>query len=155
VKQKQYVLWQDYKVDCGLLAAKVCNFAKINRVSYHTVIALPRGGMLAGQLVGYELQYRKLEPEGPFPFFIATNVLPTMLQAIRANVPRDKPAVLVDDIWDTGWTMQTVIDVLKDYCRPLITATVYWKEQETACAPDLWVSKKDPGKWLVLPFDND
>jgi len=61
-----------------------------------------------------------------------------------------KKILVVDDIWDSGKTMNAVLDMLKG--RDVTTATVFWKEGAEKM-PDYCHSIAAKDEWIVFPWD--
>ena len=81
----------------------------------------------------------------------------------RIGVMRDKPEIkafygdvknkkilIVDDIWDSGKTMEAVLDYLGD--EDIVTATLYWKETAKG-KPDYYAEVAIENEWIVFPFE--
>ena len=80
------------------------------------------------------------------------------LQYLVDNVNADDGLLVVDDVFDTGLSIQAVIDNLRARARrnmpeDIRIATVYFKpaNNRTDRAPDFFVHETD--KWLVFPHE--
>lgn len=80
------------------------------------------------------------------------------LSYIVKNVNADHSLLIVDDVWDTGLSIQAVIDYLQEESRrntpeQIKVATAYYKpgNNQTERAPDFFVHQTD--QWLVFPHE--
>ena len=61
-----------------------------------------------------------------------------------------KKILIIDDIWDSGITMNAVRDYLKD--EDIKTATLYWRETAPN-KPDYYAEIARDKEWLVFPWE--
>jgi hypoxanthine phosphoribosyltransferase len=75
------------------------------------------------------------------------------LDALLEDIAPNSRVLLVDDIFDTGRTMQRVSGILKQRTPHIKIATLYWKEtqNQTALVPDFYLRKTD--RWIVFPHE--
>ena len=78
-----------------------------------------------------------------------------------SSIARDKDfqrVLIVDDLSDTGLTLNKSIDWLKNY-PPLqgkiesIKTAVLWKKKDSTFEPDFCAQKLDSNPWIVQPFE--
>lgn len=86
---------------------------------------------------------------------VAVNGLSDVLKMLNA---RSEPAriLLVDDVFDTGKTMETVLRLLKEKTRlehEVKIATIFYKPKrnKTDSVPDYYLHESD--KWVVFPHE--
>ena len=160
--EKYYISSEDLHNDSLRLAAKILHSGF--RPSF--IIALWRGGTPIGIAVqefldhygdiktdhiairtssysGIEQQSRQVKIHG--------------LSYLVKNINRDDPLLIVDDVFDTGHTIEVLIETLKQKCRnnmPTdIRVAVPWykpEKKETRRVPDYFLHTTD--KWLKFPF---
>ena len=63
---------------------------------------------------------------------------------------KNKKISIVDDIWDSGKTMKSVLDYLGD--EDIVTATLYWKATAKG-KPDYYAEVAGENEWIVFPFE--
>lgn len=63
-----------------------------------------------------------------------------------------KKILIVDDIWDSGRTMEAVLEELKG--EDVTTATLYWKESAPA-KPDYYYEPVKDDDWIIFPWEKD
>lgn len=80
------------------------------------------------------------------------------LQHLVDTINRDDNLLIVDDTFDSGRSVATIIDQLKDRCRlntpsDIRVATIYYKPtlNKTERSPDFYIHATD--KWLVFPHE--
>lgn len=79
------------------------------------------------------------------------------LRYIEKNINADDQLLIIDDVFDTGLSIQKVIEELKSACRKnmpdIKVATTYFKPKnnKTHRAPDFYV--KQTHNWLVFPHE--
>jgi len=80
------------------------------------------------------------------------------LNYLIKNVEAEDALLIVDDVYDTGLSIQAVIDKIRDESRrntptDIRIATVFFKpsRNKTARSPDFYIHETD--KWLVFPHE--
>ena len=80
------------------------------------------------------------------------------LEYIVSNINADDSMLIVDDVFDSGRSIQAIIDRLKEKCRRntpevIKVATVYYKPERnvTNITPDYFMHETD--EWLVFPHE--
>lgn len=80
------------------------------------------------------------------------------LEYIVENIDSDDHLLIVDDVFDSGHSLEAIIKTLKEKCRrnmPEVVkiATVYYKPKRnlTGLVPDFYIHETD--SWLVFPHE--
>lgn len=80
------------------------------------------------------------------------------LHYIIENVNAENSLLIVDDVFDTGRSIQAVLDHISELSRrntpeTIRIATVYYKpnKRRVACTPDYYIHETDD--WLVFPHE--
>jgi hypothetical protein len=75
-------------------------------------------------------------------------------KSISKDIEKDAKILIVDDIYDTGKTMQAITKVLKDngIKNNTVTATLYYKEESNG-TPDFFAESIKKGTWLHFPWE--
>jgi len=130
------------------------------------MISLWRGGVPIGIAVQELLSYSGLHPDHISIRTSAYKDIGVMngkimvhgLRYISDYIKPNQRLLLVDDVHDTGKTMQAVIEALKKRLNGQIPkeiriATVYFKpaQNQTNITPDFYVHKTD--KWIIFPHE--
>lgn len=116
------------------------------------VVAVCRGGLIPARILVDLLEARQLASI-QVEFYIGlgeTKEEPTLKQALALPVG-GKRVLLVDDIADTGKSLQYAVNYLKEQGAVEIkTATVYYKAQ-SIIKPDFY--EKETDCWVVFPWE--
>ena len=129
------------------------------------LIGIWRGGTLPAILIH---EYFRLRGIDPYHTVIKTRSYQGMqrrsasvevkgLGHIIALLEPGSRVLIVDDVFDTGRTMESVIEQIRQHGRrndpELRVATAYYKPQrnETAIRPDYWQVETD--EWIVFPHE--
>jgi uncharacterized protein len=116
------------------------------------VVAIARGGLIPARILVDLLECpRLITVQVEFYVDIAqTKNEPTLKQALSAPV-EGKKVLLVDDIADSGKTLQFMESYLQAQgAREVKTATIYYKPQ-SAFKPDFF--EKQTCSWVIFPWD--
>ncbi len=129
------------------------------------LIGIWRGGTPPGILIH---EYFRLRGVDPYHTAIKTQSYEGMqrgnsgveikgLEHIIDVLEADNRALLIDDVFDTGHTMEAILEQIRRRARrnapELRVATVYYKplRNETAIQPDYWQVETDD--WIVFPHE--
>ena len=63
---------------------------------------------------------------------------------------KGKRILIVDDIWDSGKTMEAVLGYLGN--EDIVTATLFWKETAKG-RPDYYAESSKDNEWVVFPWE--
>lgn len=118
------ILWNEYDRDVKILANKI----KQSNLRFDAIMTIPRGGLVIACHLSYLLNIQNIVLEDDC-FDFTPNIL------------------LVDDVSDSGKTLQETIDLLE--FKPTI-ATLYRKDN-TIFEPDF--SVKTINDWIVYPWE--
>jgi len=64
---------------------------------------------------------------------------------------KDTKILIIDDIWDSGKTMEGVLNYLGD--EDITTATLFWKETAKG-RPTYYAETVKENTWIVFPWEN-
>lgn len=153
---KQFISSQQLIDDSFRLAQKIYQ----SQTAPDALIALWRGGSVVGMAVQEYLRYRGWNP---YHTIIKTETYQGIEQRgtvkvenidfLLTKLKQDSRVLLVDDIFDTGLTMKTVIDLLKPVTSNIQIATIFYKPARnlTELTPDYYLVETK--QWLVLPHE--
>jgi hypoxanthine phosphoribosyltransferase len=145
--EKLVVTWSDLDRLVGELAERV-------RGGYDVMLAITRGAMVPAGMLAYRLGIRNILVAAVAFYDDAGDRAesPAFLQFPPASLLRGKRVLIVDEVWDTGSTIQAVIDrVRRAGWRPT-TAVLHYKPGNSGVSsvPDHFVVATDA--WVVYPF---
>ena len=147
VVDKDIVTWD-------ALADMVADLATKVRGEYDVMLAITRGGLVPAGMLAYRLGIRNIlvaaveyyDDEGkPGPH-------PTFLQFPADPLLRGQRVLIVDEVWDSGTTIQAVTERVRQAGGEPTTAVLHYKpgRSQVAGAPDYHVVTTD--RWVVYPF---
>ena len=160
MEEKVFIGAEELLADSFRLARKVYE----SGFSPDMLVAIWRGGTTVGIAVH---EFLKIKGMSPFHIAIKAKSYEGFEQTGRLEVVGLDPVLerlepgqkilLVDDVWDTGVTMEGLLSMIKERAgekRPDVrVATVYFKpgRNRTGLSPDYYIYKDD--SWLVFPHE--
>lgn len=139
--------WDDIVSATDIVASKI----KESGFEADIVIGILRGGIIPATLIADILGVEDLGVMD-IKFYQAPGVRrekPYLKQPLTLPI-HGKNALIVDDVSDTGLTLQLALDIIRHYApREVRTATLYIKPW-TKLIPDYYAELTD--KWLVFPW---
>ncbi len=132
----------------------LCQAQKIHLAPYKpdVIVAVARGGLIPARILADLLEAPQLTTiQIEFYVDIArTRQEPVLKQALTIQVS-GKNILLVDDIADTGKSLQLAKTCLQNQgAKEIKTATLYFKPQSNT-KPDFY--EKQTGSWVIFPWD--
>lgn len=138
--------WQKYHKLAQKLANKI--FAK--HVHVDEIVAIARGGLTLGHLLSDLIKvpisvitiqsYTDLQTQG------IVNLTTKLQSSIR-----NKKILLVDDVADSGKTLQRAISYLKKSNPETITTVTMFFKPSSVYQPDIFAQKTT--KWILFPYE--
>jgi len=158
VEEKQYTSPQKFLEDSFTLGKII--FDSGFRPTF--LIALWRGGAPIGIAVEEYFSYKKASIDKHISVKtsaynhnqLKASVEIFNLEYVINNLKRDDALLIVDDIVDSGSTMQKIVEELKIRCgdnmpHDIRIATLYYKPQKASIKPDYYLYETD--KWILFP----
>ena len=130
------------------------------------IVGIWRGGAPVGIAVQELLEYRGIETDHIAVRTKSYDGIDQQNSEVRVyslgylidTLSPDDRLVVVDDVFDSGRSVEALLRELRDRCRhntprDIRIATVYWKpaRNKTALRPDYYVHQTD--EWLVFPHE--
>ena len=165
--QRLIVTWTDLEQLVEVLAEKICGDAPASAsattdpvarmdpaVAFDVMLAITRGALVPAGMLAYRLGMRNIvvaavafyDDEGhPAEH-------PTFLQFPSDPLLHGKRVLIVDEVWDTGTTIQAVIDRVRLAGGQPTTAVLHYKpaHSRVPAVPDHYAVETDA--WVVYPF---
>ena len=145
--EKLIVSWDEMARMVTVLAGQL-------RGEYDVLLAITRGGLIPAGVLAYHLRLRNILVAA-VEFYTEDGVrgpAPSFLQFPADPLLRDRRVLIVDEVWDSGRTIQAVRErVARAGGRPT-TAVLHWKpgRSEVDARPDHHVVETDA--WIVYPW---
>ena len=147
-QQREIVSWDELdRLVAGLAE-------RLEGEHFDLLLAITRGGLVPAGMLAYRLRIRNIlvaavefyDDHGqPGP-------RPTFLQFPADPLLRGQRILVVDEVWDSGTTIQAVTERVRQAGGIPTTAVVHWKPARSAVpgGPDFYAVTTDA--WVVYPF---
>ena len=142
------VSWREVEEGCAEIAEKM----RRDGIEVDVIVGILRGGWIPARLLS---DYLGVSSMGALEIKFYRGVGETMehpvvTQPLILDV-RDKVVLVVDDVADTGKTLNVAVNFLSHYGpRKIITATLYLKPWSIH-KPDYYARETDA--WIIFPWD--
>jgi hypoxanthine phosphoribosyltransferase len=116
-----------------------------------SIIALIRGGLVPSRIFADLCEIRNdIIPLNVYSYNgIGLREENPVIKDFEIDV-KDKAVLVVDDIWDTGNTMKSVLKKINS--NNIVTATLLWKEGSEN-KPDYYARTVNHNEWIVFPWE--
>lgn len=145
--ERDIVSWQDLDRLVGELARKV-------KGEYDVMLAITRGALVPAGMLAYQLGIRNILVAAVAFYYEGGEhaETPLFLQFPADPLLHGNRVLIVDEVWDTGTTIQAVIDRVKLAGGIPTSAVLHYKPTHSlvSSVPDHWVVSTDA--WVVYPF---
>jgi hypoxanthine phosphoribosyltransferase len=141
-------------VDWPKLEDLVRRLADMVRGEYDVMLAITRGGLVPAGMLAYLLGIRDIlvAAVAYYDDHGQARDHPVFLQFPADPLLHGKRVLIVDEVWDTGTTIDAVIERVRLGGGTPTTAVLHYKpgRSKVASAPDHFVVSTDA--WVVYPF---
>ena len=132
----------------------VARLAEQVRGEYDVMLAITRGALVPAGMLAYQLGIRNILVAA-VAFYDDTGAhadQPLFLQFPIDPLLHSHRVLIVDEVWDTGTTIQAVIDRVRLAGGTPTTAVLHYKPTHSVveAVPDHYVESTDA--WVVYPF---
>ena len=143
----KFVTWEDIEKSCLSIYSQMC----CDKYEPQSIVALLRGGVIPGRIFS---DYFNILLD-----FFALDVKLYDGIGVKRETPTIKPfagdvqgkkILIIDDIWDSGVTMNAVLNYLGD--EDITTATLFWKETAQS-EPTYYSERAEENTWVVFPWE--
>lgn len=145
--ERLVVTWED-------LDRLVAELAEQVRGEYDVMLAITRGGLVPAGMLAYRLGLRDIIVAAVAFYDDAGQPAeqPTFLQFPADPLLYGRRVLVVDEVWDTGTTIQAVIDRVRLAGGRPTTAVLHYKPSHSRVpsTPDHFAVETDA--WVVYPF---
>lgn len=140
--------WNDIEEQCKVLAKEIEERA----ISFDAIIGIARGGWIPARLLSDLLDSDEVDTVR-VKFYKSvgqTAKEPVILHPIQIDI-EDKEVLLVDDIADTGESLATTVDHLKEKKAKSIFVVTLLKKPISKFTPDLFA--QETPDWVIFPWE--
>ena len=122
---------------------------------FDAMLVITRGGMIPGSILGYRLGLRNILVAAVEFYDDATGqagAAPTFLQFPADPLLRGQRVLVVDEVWDTGRTIEAVVTRVRMAGGTPVTAVLHYKPGNSTVPlePDHHARATDA--WVVYPW---
>ena len=119
----------------------------------NAIIALLRGGVIPGRIFSdfFDILLDFFALDVKMYDGIGIKKEEAEIKAFYGDV-HDKKILIVDDIWDSGKTMQAVLQKLGH--EEVTTATLFWKETAEQ-KPNYYAEISKENEWVIFPWESN
>ncbi|MEM7178308.1 MAG: xanthine phosphoribosyltransferase [Pseudomonadota bacterium] len=143
-----HVSWEQMHRDARALAWRLDGQGPGEGGSWRMVVAITRGGMVPACVVARELNIRVVDTISVKSYDHQTQAEAVVLKAPDASVGEGAGVLIVDDLADTGRTLQ----VVRERYPKAHFATVYAKPKG-ADLVDTFITSVSQDTWIFFPWD--
>ena len=146
--ERDIVSWEDLDRLVGLLAERLAGR------QFDVMLAITRGGMVPAGMLAYRLRLRDIlvaaveyydDTGQPGP-------RPTFFQFPADPLLRGKRVLIVDEVWDSGTTIQAVTERVLQAGGWPTTAVIHYKPDASVVPGRPDVHAVETERWVVYPF---
>ncbi|WP_447645913.1 phosphoribosyltransferase [Nocardioides zeae] len=146
--ERETLTWETYGVAVRELAQQVADADFVPDV----VLGIARGGLIPAGSIAYALDCKNLfTMTVEFYTGVGTTLeVPTMLPPfLDASELDDARVLIVDDVADSGKTLEMVVDFCRDHVAEARTAVIYEKPRSVVRGDFVW---KHTDRWINFPW---
>lgn len=149
--EREILTWQIYGTAVRELAQSVADSQFVPDV----VLSIARGGLIPGGSIAYALDCKNLFTMNvEFYTGVGTTLPAPMILPPLLNVEEldDLKVLVVDDVADSGKTLETVVDFCKGHAAATRSAVLYHKPRSVIRPEYIW---KTTDKWINFPWSSE
>jgi hypoxanthine phosphoribosyltransferase len=141
--------WRDF----NSLAMTLAHRIKQSRFRPDLVIAIGRGGYVPARVVCDFLLHDMLTSFKVEHWGMAAQEKPAVTVRFPLAVDiRDKTVLVIDDVTDTGKTLEVAISYLKGFNPKEIRTAVLQHKVSSSFCPDYFASEEHEWRWIIYPW---
>jgi uncharacterized protein len=146
--EREVVSWSELDRLVGTVAER------LGGRPFDVLLAITRGGMVPAGMLAYRLKLRDILVAA-VEYYDETGqpaARPTFFQFPADPLLRGKRVLVVDEVWDSGTTIQAVTSRVRQAGGNPVTAVLHFKPGRSVVPgrPDVYAVETD--RWVVYPF---
>ena len=148
--EKEFLTWQDVDMLADVLLPQIAG-------QFDVLLIITRGGIIPGGILAEALDIRDVliaAVEFPRSPDIVELAWPTFLQFPSDALLRGRRVLIVDDVWDSGRTINTVRGRVEAAGGQAATCVLHYKPARSRFpdrTPDFYGAVTD--RWIVYPWE--
>lgn len=146
-KEKLNYTWSQFDVDCDSLVKQI----RKTRFRPNTIISLARGGLCLGVKISHKL-HKPLMIVSAKTYSDTKETMSTAVLNTSYTQPLISPALILDEISDSGRTLKIVMDHFITSGIDVKVATLIYK-RHSKIKPDFYISEVDNNCWINFPWE--
>lgn len=143
-----HVSWEQMHRDARALAWRLDKQGPLAGGAWRMVVAITRGGMVPACIVARELDIRIVDTISVKSYDHQSQTEATVLKAPAADIGDGEGVLIVDDLVDTGRTL----DVVRERYPKAHFATVYAKPKGRPMV-QTFITEVSQDTWIFFPWD--
>ncbi|MEM1277653.1 MAG: xanthine phosphoribosyltransferase [Pseudomonadota bacterium] len=143
-----HVSWEQMHRDSRALAWRLDGRGPGEGGTWRTVVAITRGGMVPACVVARELNIRVVDTISVKSYDHQTQTEAIILKAPDSDVGAGEGVLIIDDLADTGRTLQ----IVREKYPKAHFATVYSKPKGAELV-DTFITSVSQDTWIFFPWD--
>ncbi len=144
-----HVSWDRLHYDARTLALRLSAFRTTNNITWNSILAVTRGGMVPAMIIARELGIRLVESISIMSYDYQRQAKPQILKFPAPEIVGDGTGVLVvDDLVDTGLTLE----IIRKRYPSAYFVTLYAKPKGRPMV-DTFIREVSQDTWIFLPWD--
>jgi hypoxanthine phosphoribosyltransferase len=150
--EKEFLTWQDVDALADVLLPQIAG-------QFDVILIITRGGIVLGGILAEALDIRDVliaAVEFPRASQIEELAWPTFLQFPSDALLRGRRVLIVDDVWDSGRTINTVRGRVEAAGGHPATCVLHYKPARSRFPerqPDYYAALTD--RWIIYPWEVD
>lgn len=152
--------WDELEAETIQLAKKIVDYSQKHKLKFTKVVVIPKGGYFLGLLLPEMLGFNNDQlMHTPVQTYVQGQGEQTG-QLILGPMPpekeiKDQDLLIVDEVWDTGMTLDFVVRYLKDRgCRSITVAVLHYKPGRSRVKgkkPDIYIAETNA--WIDYAWE--
>lgn len=151
--KKLILTWDEYFKLCDNLVEQSIH------IGFTDIVAIARGGFLPAQYIAYKMNVKRIHNFGMSSYSDTDKKLNDeevkIYQCILTPFTKEQRVLIVDDIADSGRTLETCIRLQANefgHAKILDIATLHYKSR-SLIKPNYFAQKVESNVWVVYPYD--
>lgn len=121
---------------------------------YDWILCIARGGLVLGGVLSYILNKRQIELLVVKSYEEDHQQMEVTIYEKDLSHLKDKSVLVVDDLVDSGSTMEEVVKYVQKFKASKISTFVGFKKKGSIFEPDYYIEERPADQWIDFKHDN-